>query len=219
MYKLDLKKTEEPEIKLPTFKGSWRRHGHCRKIPTSVSMITLNPLTTNSGKFLKEMGVNRPPELPPQKPVCRSRTNRTRHGTMGWFKIGKGVYQGCTLAPCLLNLYAEYIMCNTELDESNAGIKTVWKNINNHRYADDITLIAESKKELKSLLMKVKEESEKAYLKFNIQKTMIMATSPITSWQTEGEKVETVTDFTFLGSKITGDGYCSHKIKRCLLTG
>ena len=119
MYKLDLKKTEEPEIKLPTFKGSWRRHGHCRKIPTSVSMITLNPLTTNSGKFLKEMGVNRPPELPPQKPVCRSRTNRTRHGTMGWFKIGKGVYQGCTLAPCLLNLYAEYIMCNTELDESN----------------------------------------------------------------------------------------------------
>ena len=110
-------------------------------------------------------------------------------------------------------------MCNTELDESNAGIKTVRKNINNHRYADDITLIAERKKELKSLLMKVKEESEKAYLKFNIQKTKIMATSPITSWQTEGEKVATVTDFTFLGSKITGDGYCSHKIKRCLLTG
>ena len=119
-----------------------------------------------------------------------------------WFQIGKGVCQGCILSPCLLfNLYAEYIMRNAGLDEAQAGIKIAGRNSNNLRYANDTTLKAESKKELKSLLIKVKEESEKAGLKLNIQKTKIMASGPITSWQIDGETMETVTDFIFLGSK------------------
>ena len=122
---------------------------------------------------------------------------RTRHGTTNWFKIGKGIHQGCILSPYLSNLYAEYIMQNTRQYESQAGIKTARRNINNLRYADDTTLIAESEEELKSLLMKVKEESEKAGLKLNIQKTKVMAPSPITSWQIEVEKVEAVTDFSW----------------------
>ena len=122
---------------------------------------------------------------------------------------------------CLFNLYAEYIILNTRLDESQAGIKIARRNMNNLRYADDTTLMAESKEELliKSLLMRVKEESEEAGLKLNIQKTKIMASNPITSWQIEGGKVETVTDCIFLGSKITADGDCSHEIKRRLLLG
>ena len=123
------------------------------------------------------------------------------------------------LSPYLFNLYAEYIMWNAELDESQARIKTAGRNINNLRYADDTTLMAESKEELKKLLRKVKEDSEKAGLKFNIQKTKIMASSPITSWQIDGETMEIVTDLIFLGSKITADGECSHEIKRCLLLG
>ena len=119
---------------------------------------------------------------------------------------------------CLFNFSAEYIMQNARLDEVQAGIKIVGRNIHNPRYADDTTLMAESKEELTSLL-KVKEESEKAGLKLNIQKTKIMASSPITSWQIDGETMETVTDFIFLGSKITTDGDCSHAIKRCLLLG
>ena len=130
----------------------------------------------------------------------------------------KGVHQGCMLSPCLLNLYAAYIMQNARLDEAQAGIKIAGRNINNLRYAEDITLMAESK-ELKSLLMKVKEESEKVGLKLNVQKTKIMASSPITSWQRDGETVEIVTDFILLGSKITADGDCSHEIKRCFLLG
>ena len=133
---------------------------------------------------------------------------------MDWFKIGKGVHQGCILSPCLFNLYAEYIMWNAELDESQAGIRISGRNINSLRYADDTTLMAESEDELKSLLMRVKEENEKTGLKLNIQKTKIMASSPITSWQIEGEKVE---DFLFLGSKITADGDWGHKIRRLLL--
>ena len=140
----------------------------------------------------------------------------TRHGTTDWFQIGKGVCQSCILSPYLFNVYAEYIMRSAGLDEAHAGIKTARRNINNLRYADDTTLMAESKKELKSLLMKVKEESEKVGLKFNIQKTKIMASSLITSWQTDRE---TVTDFIFLGSKITADADCSHEIKRRLLLG
>ena len=135
-------------------------------------------------------------------------TVRTGHGTTDWFQIGKGVHQGCILSPCLFNLYAEYIMRNAGLDKAQTGIKISRRNINNLRYADDITLRAESK-ELKSLLMKVKEESEKVGLKLNIQKTKIMASSPIISWQIDGE---TVSDFIFLGSKITADGDCSHEI-------
>ena len=115
--------------------------------------------------------------------------------------------------------YAEYIKRNAGLQEAQAGIKIAGRNINNLRYADDTTLMAESEEELKSLLMKVKEESEKVCLKLNIQKTKIMASGPITSWQTDGETVETVSDFIFLGSKITADGDCSHEIKRCLLLG
>ena len=140
---------------------------------------------------------------------------RSGHGTTDWFKIRKGVRQGCILSPYLLNLYAEY-MWNTRLDEVQAGIKMAGRSINNPRYADDTTLMAETKKELKSLLMEVKEESEKVGLKLNIQKTKIMASSLITSWQTDGE---TVTDFIFLGSKITADADCSHEIKRRLLLG
>ena len=135
---------------------------------------------------------------------------------MDWFKIRKEVHQACILSPCLFNLYAEYIMRNAGLVEAQAGIKIARRNINNLRYANDTTLMAESKEELKSLLMKVKEESEKAGLKFNIWKTKIMASGPITSWEIDGETVETVTGF-FLGSKITADGDCSQEIKRCLL--
>ena len=123
------------------------------------------------------------------------------------------------LSPCLFNLYAEYIMRNTGLDEAQAGIKIAGRNINNLRHADDTSSMAESEKELKSLLMKVKEESEKVGLKLNIQKTKIMASVPITSWEIYAETVETVADFIFLGSKITADGDCSHEIKRRLLLG
>uniref|UniRef100_A0A4W2FD04 RNA-directed DNA polymerase n=1 Tax=Bos indicus x Bos taurus TaxID=30522 RepID=A0A4W2FD04_BOBOX len=146
-------------------------------------------------------------------------TVRTGHGTTDWFQIGKGVRQGCILSPCLFNFYAEYIMRNVGLDEAQAGIKIAGRNINNLRYANDTTLMAESEEEIKSLLMKVKEEIEKVGLKFNIQKTKIMASGPITSCQIDGETVETVSDFIFGGSKITADGDCSHEIKRCLLLG
>ena len=144
---------------------------------------------------------------------------RTVHGTTDWFQIRKGVHQGCILSPCLFNLYAEYIMGNAGLDEPQAGIKIAGRNINNLRYADDTTLTAESEENLKSPLMKVKEESEKVGLKLDIQKTNIMASGPITSWQIDGETVETVSDFIFGGSKITADGDCSHEIKRHLPLG
>ena len=146
-------------------------------------------------------------------------TVRTKHGTTNWFQIGKGVCQGCILSPSLFNLYAEYIMRNARLEEAQAGLKIAGRNTNNLRYADDTNLMAESEEELKSLLMKVKEESEKVGLKLNIQKMKIMASSPITSWQIDGETVETVTDFNFGGSKISADCDCSHEIKRRLLLG
>ena len=144
---------------------------------------------------------------------------RTGHGTTDCFHIGKGVGQGCILSPCLFNLYAEYIVRNSRLYEAQAGIKFARRNINNLIYADDTTLMAESEEDLKSLVMKVKEESEKVGLKFNIQKTKIMASGPITSWQIVGETVETVADFILRGSQITADGDCSHEIKRRLLLG
>ena len=130
-------------------------------------------------------------------------TVRTGHETADWFQIGKGVRQGCILSPCLFNLYAEYIMRNAGMEEAQAGIKIAGRNINNLRYADDITLMAEIEEELKILLMKVKQESEKVGLKLSIQKTNIMASGLITSWQLDGEIVETVADFILGGSKIT----------------
>ena len=170
-------------------------------------------------KILQKMGI-------PDHLTCLLRnlyagqeaTVSTRQGTMNWFQIGKGVCQGCILSPCLFNLYSEYIMWNARLDEAQAGIKIVGRNINNLRYADDTTLMTESKEELKSLLMKVKQESEKAGLKLNFQKMKLMASSPITSRQIGKETME-MRDFLFLGSKITTGGDCSHEIKRCLLLG
>ena len=154
-------------------------------------------------KILQEMGI-------PDHLTCLLRnlcagqeaTVRTGHGTTDWFQIGKGEYQGCILSPCLFNFYAEYIMRNAGLEEAQAGIKIAGRNTNNLRYADDTTLMAESEEERKSLLMKVKEESEKFGLKLNIQKAKIMASGPITPWQIDGETVETVSDFIFGGSKI-----------------
>ena len=162
----------------------------------------------------------------PDQPACLPRnlyagqeaTVKTGNGTTDWFQIGKGVHQGCILSPCLFNLYAEYIMLNARLDKAQAGIKIAGRN-NNLRYTDDTTFMAESEEELKSLLMKVKEEREKVGLKFDIQKTKIMASSPITSRQIDGETVETEVEFIWELSKITADGDCSHEIKRCLLLG
>ena len=145
-------------------------------------------------------------------------TVRTGHGTTDWLQIGKGVCQGCIWSCCLFNFYAEYIMRNTGLEEAQARIKIAGRNINNLRYADDTTFMTESEEELKSLL-KVKEESVKVGLKLNIQKTKIMASGPITSWEIDGETVETVSDFIYLGSKISADGDCSHEITRLLLLG
>ena len=143
-------------------------------------------------------GNTRPPNLPLGHLYAgQEATVRTGHGITDWFQIGKGVHQGCTLSPCLFNLYAEYIMRSAGLDEAQAGIKIAGRNISNLRYADDTTLMAESKEELKSLLMNVKEESEKVGLKLNIQKKKIMASSPITWWQIDGEMMETVMDFIF----------------------
>jgi len=168
-------------------------------------------------KILKKMGI-------PDHLTCLLRnlyagqeaTVRTGHGTTDWFQIGKGVRQGYILSPCLFNFYAEDIMRNAGLEEAQAGIRISGRNINNLRYADNTTLMAESEEELKSLLMKLKEESEKVGLKLNIQKTKIMVSGPITSWQIDGE---TVAYFIFLASKITADGDCSHEIKRRLLLG
>ena len=170
-------------------------------------------------KILKEMGI-------PDHLTCLLRnlyegqeaTVRTGHRTTDWFQIRKGVCQGCILSSCLFNLYAEYLMQNAGLDEAQAGIKIARRNINNLRYTVDTTLMAE-KEELKSLLMKVKEESEKVGLKLSFQKTKIMASSPIASWQIDGETMETMRDFILGGSKITANGDCSNEIKKCLLLG
>ena len=165
-------------------------------------------------------GNTRPTLSALEKSVCRSEaTVRTGHGTTDWFQIGKGGCQGCILSPCSFNLYAEHIMRNAGLEETQPGIKIARRNSNKLRYADDTTFMSESEEELKSLLMKVKEESEKVGLKLNIQKTKIMVSGPITSWEIDGETVETVSDFNFLGSKITADGDCSHEIKSRLLLG
>ena len=202
-FKLVLEKAEEPEIKLPTSAGSWKKQEFQKNIyfcfidyAKAFVCVDHNKLW----KILKEMGI-------PDHLICLLRnlhagqeaTVRTGHGTTDWFQIGKGVCQGCVLSPCIFNFYAEYIMRNAGLEEAQAGIKIAGRNIRNLRYADDTTLMAESEEELKSLLMKVQEESEKVGLKLNIPKTKIMASGPITSWQIDGETVETVTDFIFGG--------------------
>ena len=178
MFKLDLEKAEEPEIKLPTSVQSLKMQESSRKTSTSVSLTTLKPLvwiTKNCGKFLKRWKFQTC--LLENLYAGQRAAVRTGHGTIDWFQIGKGVLQGCMLSPCLFNLYAEYIIRNAGLDEAQAVIKIAMKNINNLKYADDITLMEESEEELKSLLMKVKEESEKVGLKLNIQKTKIMVPS------------------------------------------
>ena len=219
MFKLVLEKAEESEIKLPTFAGSSKS----KKVPEKHLFLLYwlcQSLWPCGWKILKEMGI--PDHLTwllRNLYAGQEATVRTGHGTTDWFQIGKGVHQGCILSPCLFNLYAEYIMGSTGLEEAQAGIKIARRNINNLRYADNTTLMAESEEELKSLLINMKEESEKFGLKLNIQKTKIMAPGSITSWQIDGETVETVPDFIFWGSKITADSYCSHELKRPLLLG
>ena len=207
-FKLVLEKVKEVEIKLPTSAGSSKKQKSSRKTSISALLTMPRPLTVwinnKLWKILKEMGI-------PDHLTCLLRklsggqeaTVRTGHGTTYWFQTGKGVSQGCILSPCLFNFYAEYIMRKAGMDEAQAGIKISRRNINNLRYTDDTNLMAERERELKSLLMKVKEKSERAGLKLNIQKIKIVASSPITSWQIDEE---TVTDFIFGGSKITANG-------------
>ena len=206
MYKLDLEKAKEPEIKLPTSIGSSKKqNSQKQKFQKNICFIdcvkAFDCVDHNTlWKIIKEMGI--PDQLTSLlRNLCAGQeaTVKTGHGTIDWFQIRKGVHQGCILSPCL---YAETIMRNTGLDAAQAGIKISGRNINNVRYADDTILMAESEEELKSLLMKVKEESEKVGLKLNIQKTKIMVSCPITSWEIDGETVKTVADFNFLCSKI-----------------
>ena len=202
MFKLVLEKAEELEIKIANIHWIIEKAREFQKnicftdYAKAFDCVDHNKLW----KILKEMGI-------PDHLICLLRnlyagqeaTVRTGHGTADWFQIGKGLCQGCTLSPCLFNLYAEYIMRNAGLEEAQAGIKIAGRNIKNLRYADDTTLMAESEEELKSLLMKVKEESEKFGLKLNIQKLKIMASGPIASWEIDGDTVETVSNFIFVG--------------------
>ena len=207
MFKLVLEKAEEPEIKLPTSAGSSKKQEFQKNFyfcfidyAKAFDCVDHNKLW----RILKEMGI-------PDYLICLLRnlyagqeaTVRTGHGTTDWFHIGKGVCQGCILSPCLFNLHAEYIMRHAGLEEVEAGSEIAGRNINNFRYADGTGLMAKIEEELKSLLLKMKEESEKVGLLLNIQKTKIMASGPITSWEMDGEAVS---DFVFLGSKITADG-------------
>ena len=223
MLKLVLEKAGEPEIKLLTSVGSSKKQEFQKNVYFCFIDYTKAfdcVYHQKLWKILKEVGI-------PDQLTCLLRnlyagqeaTVRTGHGKTDWFQIGKEVHQGCIMSPCLFNLYAEYIMRNAGLEEAQAGIKIAGRNIKNLRYADDTTLMAESKEELKSLMMKVKEESEKVGLKLNIQKTKIIASGPITSWVIDGETVETVSAFILGGSKITADGGYSHEIKRHLLLG
>ena len=186
MFKLVVEKAEEPEIKLPTSAGSSKKEESSRKTSISALLTIPKPLTVDHNKLwkiLKEMGIlDHLTCLLRNLYAGQESTVRSGHGTTDWFQIGKGICQGCILSPCLFNLHAEYIMRNAGLEETQTGIKIARRNINNLRYADDTTLMAESEEELKSLLMKVKEESEKVGLKLNIQKTEIMPFGPICCW-------------------------------------
>ena len=223
MFKLVLEKAEEPEIKLPTSARSSKKQESSRKTST-YALLTAKAFDCvdhrKLWKILKEMGItDHLTCLLRNLYASQEATVRTGYETTDWFQIGKGVHQGCVFSPCLFNLYAEYIMRNAGLEEAQAGIKIARRNINNLRYADYTTLMAEREEELKSLLMKVKEESEKVGLKLNIQKTKFMASGPVSSWEIHGETVETVPYFILGGSKITADGDCSHEIKRRLRLG
>ena len=191
MYKLDLEKSKEPEIKLPTSIGSQKKQRNLKKKQKKTYFCFTGYAKgfdcvdhNKMWKILQEIRI-------PDHLICLLRhlyagqeaAVGTRHGTMDWFQIGKQVCQGCIFSPCLFNIYAEYIMWSAGLDEAQAGIKIAGRSINNLRYVDDTTLMAESEEELKSLLIKLKEESEKVGFKLNIQKTNIMASGPITSWQ------------------------------------
>ena len=193
MSKLGLEKTEEPKIKLSTFVGSERKQVEFQKnnylidYAKAFDCMDHNKLENSSRDgnltcLLRSLYAG------------QEATVRTGHGITDWFQIGKGLHRGCILPPCLFNLYAEHIMQNAGLDEAPARKKIAGRNINNLRYADDTTLMAESEEELKSLLLTLKEDSEKAGLKLNIQKTKIMPSGPITSWQIDGETMETVRD-------------------------
>ena len=222
MFKLDLEKAEEQKINCPHPLDHEKAHKFQKSIHFCCIEYTkaFDCVDHNKLQKLQEMGI-------PDHLTCLLRnlyagqeaTVRTGHRTMDWFQIGKGERQGCILSTCLFNLYSEDIMQSAGMDEAQTEIKIAGKNINNLRYADDTISIAEIEEELKSLLMKVKDESEKADLKFDIQKTEIMSSSPITSWQIDGETMGAVTDFIFLHSKITAEGDCSHEIKRHLLLG
>ena len=222
ILKLDLEKAEKPEIKLPTSIGSLKS----KRVPEKIYFCFIDYAQifdcvdhNKLWEIVQEMGIpDHLTYLLRNLHAGQEAAVRTGHGTTDWFQIGKGVRQGCILSPCLFNLYTKYIMKNPGLDEAQAGIKIAGRNSNNLRYTDDTILMAKSE-ELKSPLIKVKEESEKVALKLNIQKTKIMASGPITSWQIDSETVETMTDVILGGSQITADSECSHEIKRCLLLG
>ena len=205
MFKLDLEKAEEPVIKLPTFTGSWKKQESSRK--TSISALLTMPNfwlygSQQTGKFFKRSEYQT--TWPASWEICmqiRKQQLELDMEQQTGSKQEKALCQDCILSPCLFNLHAEYVMQNAGLDEAQVGIKIAGRNINNLRYADDITLMAESEEELNSLFMKVKEESEKVGLRLNIQKTKIMASGPITSWEIDGETVETVSDFIFWAPK------------------
>ena len=219
MFKLVLEKPEEPAIKLPTSIGSSKKQESSRKISAAALLPLTVWITTNCGKSLKRWEYQT--TLPASWEICiqvkKQQLELDMEQKTG-SKLGKEYVKAVYFHPACLTYRQEYIMRNTRLDEAQAVIKIAGRNINNLRYADDAILMAESE-ELKSFLMKVKEESEKVGLKLNIQKMKIMASGPITSWQINGETMETVRNFNFLGSQITADGVCSHEIKRSLLLG
>ena len=222
MFRLVLEKAKEPEIKLPTSAGSSEKREFQKNIYFCFIDYAkaFDYVDHNKPWKILRNGNTRPPDLPLEKLVAgQEATVRTGHGTTDWFQIGKGVHQGCILSPCLFNLYAEYIMRNAGLDEAQAGIKIAGRNIHNLRYADDTTLIRKWRRTKEPLDEREKEESGKVGLKLNIQKTKIMASGPITSWQIDRETVETMADYICGGSRITAGADCSHEIKRRLLLG
>ena len=222
MFKLDLEKAEEPEIKLPASVDTLKKQENF--ITSASSPLTMQkPLTVCGSQQTVENSLRweeYQTTWPASWEICMQVKMQQLEPGMeqqNGSKFGKESVKAVFLSPCLFNLHAEHILWSTGLDKAQAGIKITRSNIDNLRYAADTTVMAESEEELKNLLMK--EESEKSGLKLNIQETKIMASGPIISWQIDGETMETVTDFIFLGSKITSDGVCSHEKKRCLLLG